>query len=93
MDDVIGKLEKAVSDGDNNAFIQETMQSIKKLYEVTKDQSSFLNRHAELHEMHHRSFLSASQAVKKLREFAATAENEAVHIKDAMAKMRNDGMT
>ena len=90
MDEVVGKLDQALSSGDNNTFIQATVQSIKKLYEVTKEQSGFLNRHAELHEMHHRPFFSASQAVKKLREFAATAENEVVQIKDAMTKMRND---
>ena len=43
MDDVIAKLEKALSEQDNHIFIQETVQSIKKLYEVTKDQANFLN--------------------------------------------------
>jgi len=71
-------------------FIQETVQSIKKLYEVTKDQANFLNRHAELHEMHHKSFFSASQAVKKLREHAMSSENDMAQIKEAMIKMRSE---
>ena len=72
LSDIIEKLDKAVSDGDNTAFIQKIVQSIKKLCEVTKDQSNFINKYAELHEMHHKSFFNASQAVKRLREDSAS---------------------
>jgi len=90
MDDIVEKLDKAMTEGDNNAFIQKTAQSIRKLCEVTKDQSNFINKYAELHEMHHKSFFNASQAVKKLREDSTSYENAMRLIKDETIKTRVD---
>jgi len=90
LEDVLGKLEKVVADRNNEVFLQETVQFVKKLYEVTKDQANFLNRHAGLHEMHHESFFNASQAAARLREHITSSENDMNQIKDAMRQLRGD---
>lgn len=90
MELVIGELAGAATGRNNDLFLEKTVESIRKLYEVTKEQASFVNRHAELHESHHRSFFNAQDARTKLRNFVITADNEVKQTKNDMKIIYNN---